>query len=272
MFRPDQSGYEKALTQSGLQSKRTIILHGELGEKFGKTHEIAAHRGSEIIRHLVSFYSDFAPYFAERQWEMKIGERAVDYEMELRFPLNANTVEIFPVVAGGKTKGLGKILTGMLIIGLTIATAGGFAAFGSAFAAGFGGTAVAGASGIAGGIAASTAAVGAAGIMIPFLGVSLSTIGLMFGSAMILGGLAQALAPKVENDDPSARGPESFIFNEVTNTTGEGNPVPLCFGKFLTGSHVIHGSIRNSNIRSFSHDPNFPEGQPGFNANDWVLR
>ena len=271
MFRPDQSGYEKALTQSGLQSKRTIILHGELGEKFGTTHEIAAHRGSEIIRHLVSFYEDFAPYFAERQWEMKIGERAVDYEMELRFPLNASTVEIFPVVAGGKTKGLGKILTGMLIIGLTIATAGGFAAFGTAFAAGSAGAGVAGGS-IAAGLSAAVTSVAATGFVIPVLGISLSSIGLMFGSAMILGGLAQALAPKVENDDPSARGPESFIFNEVTNTTGEGNPVPLCFGKFLAGSHVIHGSIRNSNIRSFSHDPNFPEGQPGFNAIDWVLR
>ncbi len=246
-----RSGYEKALQQAGEHCRRKVIFHGDLGERFGREHSIVAYKGTEVLSHFMVLHEGFTDYFRTRDWEVRVGERDISHEMELKFPLNAETVEIFPVIAGSKTKGLGKILMGIALVTLTIMTAGGFAAFGAGFASG----------GLAGGFGA----IAAGGAVIPILGVSTGTLGLMFGASMIFAGLAQALAPKLE--PPKEQDDASYVYNGAFNGPGEGYPVPLAFGRVMAGSQVIHGSIRNNNIRLITTPPEY---EPGFNHNLWM--
>jgi predicted phage tail protein len=61
------------------------------------------------------------------------------------------------------------------------------------------------------------------------------------GFAMVLGGVSQLLAGNPASDAPSER-PEnlpSYAFNGAVNTTAQGNPVPVLYGRLRVGSQVI---------------------------------
>jgi predicted phage tail protein len=60
-----------------------------------------------------------------------------------------------------------------------------------------------------------------------------------------LGGVAQMLAPQPASNEPSER-PEnqpSYTFNGAVNTTAQGQPVPLGYGRLVVGSAVISAGI-----------------------------
>ena len=62
---------------------------------------------------------------------------------------------------------------------------------------------------------------------------------------MILGGVAQMIAPTAKSSDPSER-PEnqpSYVFNGAVNTTAQGHPVPVGYGRLIVGSAVISAGI-----------------------------
>lgn len=67
------------------------------------------------------------------------------------------------------------------------------------------------------------------------------------GASMILGGIAQLLAPTPKTD--SGMGSEdllhrpSYNFNGPVNTTAQGHPVPLAYGKVICGSAVISAGL-----------------------------
>lgn len=79
-------------------------------------------------------------------------------------------------------------------------------------------------------------------------GVALVGVGLftgfvplaLVGASLILGGIGQLLAPNPNNKD---RQKQSYFFNGPINTTNQGNPVPLCYGRLIVGSHVISAGI-----------------------------
>lgn len=86
-----------------------------------------------------------------------------------------------------------------------------------------------------------------------FIGAVLVVIGNAFpafefltpiGLAMIAGGVAQAMAdtPVVAPQEDPANQP-SYVFNGPVNTTAQGNPVPICYGKMLVGSQVISAGL-----------------------------
>ena len=65
------------------------------------------------------------------------------------------------------------------------------------------------------------------------------------GTSMILGGVAQMIAPTPKSSDPSER-PEnkpSYAFNGAVNTTAQGQPVPVGYGRLIVGSAVISAGI-----------------------------
>lgn len=91
---------------------------------------------------------------------------------------------------------------------------------------------------------------GASGIVKVFVGVVMVVVGTVWeqpwlikmGAAMILGGVVQMLTfqPKKE---PDKEGPGSNYFDGPANTERQGNPVPLIYGRVMTGSHPISASI-----------------------------
>ena len=69
-----------------------------------------------------------------------------------------------------------------------------------------------------------------------------ATVGM--GMSMVLGGVVQLLSPQQTYD--SAERPEnrpSYNFNGPVNTTAQGHPVPLCYGRMIVGSAVISAGI-----------------------------
>ncbi|EOZ9384643.1 MULTISPECIES: tail assembly protein [Enterobacter] len=68
---------------------------------------------------------------------------------------------------------------------------------------------------------------------------------MQFGAAMALGGVVQMLSPQTTGlaSKQSADNKASYAFGGVTNTTAQGNPVPLLYGKRRIGGAIISAGI-----------------------------
>lgn len=65
------------------------------------------------------------------------------------------------------------------------------------------------------------------------------------GSSLVLGGISQMLT-KPSKTSAGADRPDqnpSYLFDGPVNTTAQGNPVPLAYGKMLCGSQVISAGL-----------------------------
>ncbi|MCI8210786.1 phage tail protein [Pseudomonas sp. S25] len=92
-----------------------------------------------------------------------------------------------------------------------------------------------------------------AGFLQTIIGVVLIVVGgimqnpalIQFGAAIAIGGVLQMLSPQAKGlgsqDSPDNR--PSYSFNGPVNTTAQGNPVPLLYGRMIVGSAVISAGI-----------------------------
>jgi len=85
------------------------------------------------------------------------------------------------------------------------------------------------------------------GVLLIVAGVLLSPINAPLGAALISTGVGMILQAFFAPDVPNAREtPEersSFLFNGATNTSQQGQPVPLVFGRFRTGSALVSAGL-----------------------------
>ena len=130
---------------------------------------------------------------------------------------------ITPVVTGAG-RGTGAILLGAALIAVAIAVP------------------VAGFSGL--GFTATGAGVTATGAT---LGASLAAAAGNIGIALVLGGIATALSPQPEpsglESGPEAARLESFSISNVVNTSRQGLPVPIAYGRVFVGSAVLSSGL-----------------------------
>jgi predicted phage tail protein len=151
----------------------------------------------------------------------KVGEENV---LPLLVPFSEREVfSITPVIAGAG-RGTGMILAGAALIGIAIVSGG--AGLFAGGAAGFGAT-------TAGGFAAAT------------FGVKLAVVAGNLGLALVLGGIAQALSPQPQLNSTldEAVQLESFTFSNVLNTSKQGMPVPIAYGRLFVGSAVLSSGL-----------------------------
>ncbi|MDC7814434.1 tail assembly protein [Pseudomonas sp. BLCC-B112] len=90
-----------------------------------------------------------------------------------------------------------------------------------------------------------------AGLLQTIVGAVLVVVGLVYqpllpvGLAMLAGGVIQMLSPQAKGlgtqDAPNNR--PSYSFNGAVNTSVQGNPVPLLYGRMIVGSSVISAGI-----------------------------
>ena len=126
---------------------------------------------------------------------------------------------ITPVIAGAGG-GFGRILAGAALIGVSLAFPGGGLFGGSVF-------------GFLGGPAASAAA-------LTTVGTAISAV----GAGLVLTGVSQIISP--QPGPPSldeAAQLESFTFSNVVNTSRQGLPVPIAYGRVFVGSAVISSGL-----------------------------
>ncbi|MEK7492166.1 MAG: tail assembly protein, partial [Pseudomonadota bacterium] len=65
------------------------------------------------------------------------------------------------------------------------------------------------------------------------------------GASMALGGVVQMLSPQAKglSTKDSPNNGASYNFNGPVNTTAQGNPVPILYGRMIVGSAVLSGGI-----------------------------
>jgi predicted phage tail protein len=199
-----------------------IRLHGSLEKHFGAEFEMDVSTAREAFIALCSQLEGFearvrkGAFRVVRSWSnFKVGldETTIDLRAD-----NC-TFHIYPAMVGSKS-GLGKVLIGVAIIGLAIATSGAS-------------------------LGATAAAFGASmGASVGFLGITYASIA-TFGAMIALGGMAMMFAPspKAQKASAGAKDESSFILNGPVNTPYQGGPVPLLYGEFLAGSLTISSEI-----------------------------
>jgi len=79
------------------------------------------------------------------------------------------------------------------------------------------------------------------------IGTALASLAVTAAVSAVVSAIAYALAPKPEEVEAPENKP-SYYFTGQVNTTRQGSPVPLCYGKFLTGSTVLSVQITTEDI------------------------
>jgi len=199
---------------------RKIKLYGPLAEFIGRRvlqADIAT--AAEAVRFLVANFPGVEQHMADQHYRVSTGNFDLSLD-ELHYPAGQEEVRIVPVVvgAGGAT---GKILAGVAIIALS-----------------FGIGAIASAGVTLGGLA------------------GIGTVGTAFvglGAALVLGGVAQLLSPvpKVAQGVDTQSDPrKSYSFSGIQQTSRQGVPVPVVYGKTLTGSVVISAGVDTVQVKA----------------------
>lgn len=193
----------------------TVLLYGFLAKKYGKKHVLDIRSAAEAVRALSVNYPDFKKEVvdSENEYRVLVGKEDRADELGLHLPAT-KTIKIVPLIVG--SGGLGKILVGAALIYLSFQFPGfgAFSAFGQSF--------------------------------------SLASIAGSIGFSLVLGGISGLLfaPPKQKNssNEKPANQP-SYTFNGAVNTTGQGNPVPVCYGRRLrVGSQVISAGLSAENL------------------------
>ncbi len=131
---------------------------------------------------------------------------------------------ITPVVAGAG-RGAGQMLLGAALIAIAITVPG------AAFAG-------------AGFTAAGTAATATAAAIPATFAATAAAFAGKLGIALVLSGIATSISPQPEPSslDESVQ-LESFTFSNVVNTSKQGLPVPIAYGRVFAGSAVLSSSL-----------------------------
>ena len=207
---------------------KVVKVYGALRKRLGQCRfELEAATPAQAIKALCVNFPGLDKWLIDSEkdgvgYRVTIGKEHVTKDLNaLVMPWSEREVfSITPVIAGAG-RGLGSILAGVALIGVAIASSGaGLFAGGSL---GFGSTAAAGAATLGGSLAVAAGNIG---------------IGLVFM------GIAQSISPQpqVSDLDESVQ-LESFTFSNVVNTSRQGMPVPIAYGRVFVGSATISSGL-----------------------------
>jgi predicted phage tail protein len=185
-----------------------ILLSGSLAKAFGREHFKKLETGTareafSALKHTVEGFELFMRDSVRRGLRFAIFRNRENVG-EGEFSLSGTTeLRIVPIISGSKNGGLFQAVLGVVLIIAGVVVTG--MSFGSA------------------------APVGAA-----LIGT---------GIGMAIGGVVQMLtpAPKTPNQQEQAgtENKPSYLFNGAFNSTQQGLPVPVVYGKMLVGSSVV---------------------------------
>ena len=222
---------------SGCVMLRKVRLYGELAKVAGRrVLEAELSSAAEAVRMLIANFPQLERHMADRHYKVLVGDGALTLD-DLHYPVGQEEIKIVPVIvgAGGNVT---QILVGAALIGLAF-TPLGIAAFAGGSGAGLTGTVVVGGVSQAAGIFAAGAYGSAA------LGA--------IGASLVLSGVAGLISPtpKIPQGADTQQDPrKSFSFSGVQNTSRGGTPVPIVYGKTLTGSVVVSAGIDTEQVQA----------------------
>lgn len=201
--------------QLGITDMKTVKLLGELGKKFGKSYKFDISNPAEAVRALCINFPAFKQHLIESEkrgiaYRVIVGKEDQKAE-DLHNPSGKDVIKFVPVLQGAGG-GFTQVLIGAALIAAAFATGG-----------------------------VSIAAAG--GLTSTMLG------GMAFGmgASLIIGGVVQMLTPvpstNISDDNNQPDNKPSYTFNGGVNTSAQGYPVPVGYGRMTVGSAVISAGI-----------------------------
>ena len=214
---------------------KVVKVYGALRKFLGGRcrFEFHADTPAQALKALCVNFPELSRWFLDREAEgmsfrVSLGRELVTTEAPEGLVLPWSERDVFsitPVICGAGGP-VGRIFAGIGFIALS------FISFGA-------GGILAGA-GAAGGIFGGAAAAGAT---LPILSNAFFAI----GASLVLGGVAQMISPQPDlaglTTGRDAARLESFTFSGIVNTSKQGMPVPIAYGRVFVGSAVISSGL-----------------------------
>ena len=203
---------------------RKIKLYGELANFVGhKEFEVKADTLGHAVSFLINNFEGIEKFMNPKYYQVKVGDFDIN-ENEIHYPIGQQDIHFIPVISGAGGNSTFKIIAGVALIGLAVAT---------------GGTAVAAAGGLF-----SKAGFAAAGFG--------TKAALGIGASLALSGVSEMLfpLPKMQEFSNEQDPRISFGFGGTQNTSRAGTPVPIVYGEIITGAVVISGAIDTQQVRA----------------------
>ena len=211
-FKVAQAAFFYGVNMTVLLNKepaRTIRLYGILGATFGREYKLSVASPKEAIRALCVIVPGFERFLNTSKqrgltYAVFSGKRNLISD-ELDMDKGCDDIRIAPVIIGSKKAGAFQTILGAVLVVVGVAI--GYFSAGTLSAAGY--------------------------------GVA------KFGAAMMIGGVVQMMSPQTVGlaSKQSADNQASYAFGGVTNTTAQGNPVPLLYGKRRIGGAIVSAGI-----------------------------
>jgi predicted phage tail protein len=217
-----------------------IHLHGTLGQRFGRRHQLDVRTPAEAVLALSVLKPGFAETIRDGTWrvvrgQLKGGRRLGEDELGINL---GGEMHILAAPRGSKGRGAGtaKMVIGVALIAAVMISTGG--AGGIALA---GTEAVVGSATTLGGAAFNSAAAWS-------LGISGTQVAL-FGAGLAFAGVSMLLSPQPRGSNSQAQDVKaSHLFSGVLNSPDQGVPVPLAFGRHRVGGIPISISIETEDV------------------------
>jgi len=230
-----------------------VKLLGELGDKFGTDWHCAGKSVREVLKLIDCQVEGFKEYIAECHdknigFTIQNGNEFIDDDLNELGLNNLKDTVIISAIPAGSGKGLGKLITGLLMLAAMffIPGLGGFMIQGQAVGAGAASGVVAtGAGGTSLFVGGSYGMSAASALS---AGASLSTAGLLItsiGANLAIMGITQMSAPDAGDmtSDPS------YLFNGADNNIEQGQPVPVLYGTMKIGGTPISQGFQTGQLR-----------------------
>lgn len=218
-----------------------IFLHGHLAEKYGSRFDLDVENVAGAISLLKANFAEFARDVIGHSYRVWVGKNNVGRD-ELMSPAKGRDIHIVPVISGAG--GLDSSRVGF--IGPKKSNATGFLLGPHNFPA--------------------ESKIGQ--VVRIIVGIVLVVVGIIFsefggiawgvypGLGLIFGGVSDYITfsslKKLTHSitEPAGSGGKtvSRYFNGAVNNVGQGNPVPILYGRMLVGSQVVSGGLSDGDV------------------------
>ena len=219
------AGYNHA-QGGGCVMLRKVRLYGQLAEFVGrKVIEAELSSAAEAVRMLIANFPQLDRHMADQNYRVLVGDGALTLD-DLHNPVGQEEIKIVPVITGAGGN-VGQIFLGAALVGASFLFPG---------AGLFGTTSVFGGTAVTGGVLTG-------------IGTAFSAI----GAGLVLKGVAGIISPvpSIPQGSDTVQDPrKSFSFSGIQNTSRGGTPVPIVYGKTLTGSVVISAGIDTEQVQA----------------------
>lgn len=193
---------------------KKVKLLGELGKKFGRSFNLDVKTPAEAVRALSANFPEFKDYLLESEkrgigYKVMVGKEPQPIE-GLALPSGKKDIKIVPIIMGSKSGMTQFVIGAALLVAAIYYPPMATVAYGT---------------------------------------TTYATIVGSIGISMMIGGVVQMLTPipKMDASETPDNKP-SYVFNGAVNTTAQGYPVPVGYGRMIVGSAVISAGISTEEL------------------------